>query len=419
MFRREKYLKKIEKQLNDLETILFLMGARQVGKTTLLKSLIRFWYIDENNTLFLQWDELINFWINNYPSFISYIKNKIDLTKLKFLIIDEAQYIENIWFILKILIDKIRWWDYKFKLIVSWSWSLNIFRWITDSLVGRKKIIKVYPFDWEEFLLFKGEQNIFWFENRRIIKYKNLFEEYITFGWYPKVVLTSDPKEKIEILKQIYQDYIFKDIVLFLKEWEIMKFQQFLKLIASKVCSKINISRIIDELWIKRYVFEKFFFLVENTFLIEKVEWFTWWKISKEIKKYYKVYFNDVWLLRYLLGINQWIWDFKGKIVENFIFNWLNVNKQNWQNIFYRNTSSGAEVDFIVQNEVDFSIIPIEVKNTNKDNFWKSYISFFKAYKDIITTWYITTDSLIKERELEWKIVKFIPYVLFHNINFD
>jgi predicted AAA+ superfamily ATPase len=56
-------------------------------------------------------------------------------------------------------------------------------------------------------------------------------------------------------------------------------------------------------------------------------------------------------------------------VVENFVFNFINVNKNSWQKIMYWNTASGAEVDFIVQDQVNFKLIPIEAKNKDKDNF--------------------------------------------------
>ena len=420
MIERKKYLSKIKKDLSKKENILFLIGARQVGKTTLLKSLLEFGYISKEETLFLQGDSLVSFGIKNFDDLVSFIKNQISLEKLKYLIIDEAQYIYNIGLILKVLIDKIRLWELNFKVIVSGSGYLNIFRWMTDSLIWRKTIVKVYPLDWEEFLIFKWEKSLYWLETRRIEYYEKFFSEYVLFGSYPKVVLTDNPNEKYEILYQIWQDYLYKDIALFLKEKEIMKFQEFLRLVASKVCSKINVSQLVDELWIKRYVFEKFFFLIENTFLLEKIEWFVGGKVSKETKKYYKIYFNDIGILRYLLGVWNWVGDLKWKVVENFVFNWLNVNKESWHKLMYWNTGGGAEVDFVLQNQIDFGLVPIEVKTLDKDNFGKSYINFFKYYGESIKYGIITTKSLIKVRELEWKQIWFLSYKLIHNLkDFD
>ncbi len=416
MFKREKYLKKIIEELNDFSTILFLIWARQVGKTTLLESLLYFNYIKEKESLFLYWDELINYNIDNYENLLAYIKSKIDLEKLKYLIIDEAQYLENIGLSLKILIDKIRKKEFNFKIIVSGSGSLNMFKWMTDTLTWRKVVIHVYPFSFEEFLLVKWEKDIYSYSDYKIKKYLEYFKEYSIFWWYPKVVLTKDPEKKFKIFFNLLNDYIFKDVVLLLKQKEIIKFREFLKIIASKVGSTINISSLTEELWISRNILEKYLFVVENTFLLEKVEGFVWWKASKEIKKKFEIFFNDLWMLRFLLWINEWVWDLKWKVIENFVFNELNFYKKSFEQIYFWQTRNKAEVDFILQNKINFKLIPIEVKSANRDNFTESYNNFFDKYIDQIDFWIFTTKEIYKIREKNNKNIIFIPYIFLFSL---
>lgn len=417
MIKREKYLKKINDNLWDISTILFLIWARQVWKTTLLESLFYFKYIKKKESLFLFWDELINFWINNYESLFSYIKNKTDIKKIKYLIIDEAQALENIWLSLKIFIDKIRRWEFAFKIIVSGSWSLNIFKWMTDTLTWRKTIIKIYPFNFEEFLIAKWEKFEFWTEEWRLKIYLNYFKEYILFGWYPKIVLTESPEKKWKLFISLLNDYIFRDVILLLKEKEIIKFREFLKIISSKVWTTINITSLIEELWISRKIVEKYLFVVENTFLLEKIDGFIWWKITKEVKKKFKIYFNDIWMLRYLIWINEWVWDLKWKVIENFVFNEINSSKKDWQEIYFWQTRNLSEVDFIIENKINFKLIPIEVKSWNRDIFTKSYNNFTENYKENIEYWIITSESVFKKREKKDVKIYFLPYLMISFLN--
>lgn len=417
MIKREKYLNKIKIDLKDLSTILFLIWARQVWKTTLIESLFFFGYIKKEDSLVLFWDELVNYWINDWQDLLSYIKSKKDINSLKYLIIDEAQALNNIWMTLKILIDKARRNEINFKIIVSWSWSLNIFKWITDTLTGRKTIIKVFPFSFEEFLLTKQEIFAFWEEEWRLKTYLNYFKEYILFWWYPKVVLTNDPEEKWRLFISLLNDYIFRDVVLLLKEKEIIKFREFLKIISSKIGSTINITSLIEELWIQRKTVEKYLFVVENTFLLEKIDSFVWWKATKEIKKKFKIYFNDIWMLRYLLWVNEWVWDLKWKVIENFAFNEISFSKKSWQEIYFWQTRDQAEVDFVLQNKIDFTLLPIEIKSWNRDIFTASYRSFLETYKDNISYWIITTENLNKIRENHNLEVYFLPYLMISFFN--
>ncbi len=417
IFKREKYLNIIKKQLDNKDTILFLVGARQVGKTTILQSLVYFDIIPQEKTLFVNWEEILSLGIKSYSEFVEYLFSLKKSSAIKFLIIDEVQQVENIWLILKILIDKVRIWEFDFKIIVSWSWSLQVFRWMTDSLVWRKYILKVYPFSWEEFLQYKGEKDIFWISKRRYNKYKWYLLEYLRFWWYPKVVTSLSMEEKMSVLRQIYNDYLLKDIVYFLRQWEILKFKEFLKYFAVKLGSLVNISNIQQDLKLKRKEVEKFLFLVENTFLIWKLNGFVWWRASREIKKFFKVYFNDVWIINCILDFPD-IDVVKWKLVENFVFNQLRVllNSDIFSLYFYR-TWWGTEVDFIIKDHLNGLLYPVEVKTGNKDNFWKGFLSFFRNYFDMIKSWYITTESVIKERQIDGKKVVFLPYALVHNIS--
>ena len=105
MFFRKRYIEKIKKYLPNKESILFLVGARQVGKTTLLKMLIDKKIIPKEQALWIDGDQLN---ISSYDELLVYLKAKTDLKKLKYLIIDEVHFIKNIGLILKNLIDDIK-----------------------------------------------------------------------------------------------------------------------------------------------------------------------------------------------------------------------------------------------------------------------------------------------------------------------
>ncbi len=408
MVKRYKYLNLIQKYLPHTDKILFLLGPRQVGKTTLLKSLFEFNIIDKKHSLFLFWDELAWYGVNSFDSLIATVKSEIDLQNLKYLIIDEAQYIPNIWLILKILIDKVRFWEFNFKIIVSGSGSLNIFTGITDSLIWRKDIVFVWPFSFEEFLLAKWKKFIFTTQEAVIRKYFTYWQEYILFGGYPAVVLASTKEEKFEIFRSIFQDYIFKDIVLLLKQNEFVNFKKFLKIVASKVGSQINISQLTEEAGLKRYIVEKYLFVIENTFLLRNISPWQWWKIKWELKKREKIYFVDIWMLRYILGYPDWIGDFKGKIVENFVLNEIFYSKANYHQVYFWGTVNGGEVDFVIQDEVLFKIYPVEVKSKNKLNIPRSLSIFMDTYNDKIEKTFITTET----KFLAKNSVIFLPYIM-------
>ncbi len=413
LFKRNKYLNQIKEQLWDYNKILFLIWPRQIWKTTLLKSLIKFNYIDSTNTFRIDWDKL-NIEIQSYNEFISFLKLKTDLKKIKFLIIDEVHFIKNIWMLLKNLVDDIRKWIYNFKIICSWSWSLNVFKGITDSLIGRKQTIYIYWFDFYEFLEIKWINiNNIQIQNlteNLLLQIKNLFFEYLKFWWYPAVVLANTEKEKKQIFEEIIEDYFYKDIKNFLSKTEFLNFKQALKLFAEKCWTIFSVSKFIQELWINKYLFEKLKFILENTFVIKFVPPFVWWKDKLEIKKSNKIYFYDNWIFRYFLWLEERIWNFKWKSVENYIFSQITANKFNFQDIYFRQRKNETEIDFILYDNFDKKIDLIEVKSWKKDNIPKAINSFLNKYTKFVNNIIITHEWIYKQRKINDKIVFFVPY---------
>lgn len=411
MIKREKYLQQIQKELSVKDTILFLIGARQVGKSTLLESLFDFEYLSQEETLLISGDKIATIWFSSSDDFLAYFKLDYDFSKIKSIIIDEAQYITNIGIILKNLIDEVRAKKQSWKIIVSGSGSLNVFKWMTDSLIGRKKIIHVFPFSFEEFCLSK------WILSNTITpptisRFHALFSEYLRYGWYPRVVLATNSQEKKEILAWLVNDYIFKDVMLFLQEKDIVNFKTVLKTIATHVCSLTSVWTIAQTIGIGRYTLEKYFWILENTFLLTPIRSFVWGKTTGEIKKMLKFYFNDIGILRFLLGLSDREGTLKGQVIENYVANELFMSKKEYETIYFRHTKSGAEVDFIRKDELDGRLTPLEVKSSDHLRSGKSLLSFCNLYKEKVQHAYVTTEKQRKKAAINETIpLDFLPYL--------
>ena len=207
------------------------------------------------------------------------------------------------------------------------------------------------------------------------------------------------------------QDYIFKDIALLLKEKEFVNFQEFLPLIASKVGSSYTLSDLHEQLNIKRSVLKKYLYIVENTFLIQQLSPWVWWKIKSEIKKRKKVYFTDSGFLRYLLGTKERVGDMKGKIVENYVCNVLSRYKKWYEKLYYRWSIAWGEIDFILYNQFDDEMRIREAKSWNKDNISKTISNFVEVYDKKIKKVSITTHDLISKRKIKNHTIEFMPYL--------
>ena len=201
VFRRNIF-EKIESFLGT-NNIIVLHGARQVGKTHILYYIQKFLkekgmvthYIDLEDSRFL---EILD---NGVDAFISYIKGEGIRNKAT-VFIDEIQYLKDPSSFLKLMIDH----HPEIQLIISGSSSFNIKSKFKDSLVGRTVDFEIFPLSFAEFLQFK---NIKTSVESKLLE---LYQEYIHYGGYPKIVLDDNMHHKETYLQQIIDTYIRKDI---------------------------------------------------------------------------------------------------------------------------------------------------------------------------------------------------------------
>ena len=146
---------KIKEALIRKEAI-FILGARQVGKTSLMKNLMK----GLKNTLYFDLEDPTNFAIINKGSkeFLSYLATQeLDSTQRSYIFIDEIQYADDFSSLIKYFVDH---YSHKYKLILSGSSSLLIRKKFKESLVGRKKIFELFPLSFSEFCAFKEETKL-------------------------------------------------------------------------------------------------------------------------------------------------------------------------------------------------------------------------------------------------------------------
>lgn len=329
-----------------------ITGLRRIGKSTAMKylynqsPLTNKVYLDleriENQNIFLQ---------NSYKD----IERSIELLGFDFsqpgiIALDEIQMVKNSSSIIKALYD-----DYGTKFIVTGSSSFYLKNHFSESLAGRKRIFEMNSLDFEEFLQFKeiNTKNIQKEKLKTFLPtfydlYKQHYEEYIQFGGFPEVVLAERAEDKIAYLKDILNSHIELDVKLLGDVSSSDILYKLILLLANRVGSKMDYTKIGLLLGINRLKIKEYLLLLEYTYLIKVVKPFVK-GIDKEITKQSKIYFSDTGLLQ-ICGQTS-----SGAIFENVIANQLsNVGEVN-----YYEKSSGSEIDFILDKTT-----AIEVKET-------------------------------------------------------
>ena len=214
---KRKLFEKLKEQ-SKYRKITLLIGARQVGKTTLLKELFQELSMSKK-CLFLDIDILSNYEkVSSFENLLTTIKlsgyeeNQKDFF---YLFLDEFQKYPSLTKVMKNVYDNLL----NIKIYASGSSSLTIKNQAQESLAGRKEIIEIFPLDFEEFLIFKGKNSLV--ENLGNIKklsggdlmhslneYYILLEEFMVFGGYPEVVLKYSKEEKQKVLEQKEKEFI-------------------------------------------------------------------------------------------------------------------------------------------------------------------------------------------------------------------
>ncbi len=369
--------KHIEKLLFKNKAII-IYGARQTGKTTLLKMISS--KLNQYKQLWLNCDEAdVRNLLTDTTS--SHLKRVLGENEIIF--IDEAQRVKNIGITLKLIVDNFP----EKQLIITGSSSLDLFSRLKEPLTGRKYQFTLFPFSLEEL-----ESHFGALETLRIRDF------VLTYGSYPEIIVNQ---ENAEInLKELSDSYLYKDLLIFegIKKHEVL--HKLLQALALQVGNEVSYSELSQLVDIDKNTVEKYIHLLEECFVIFKLSALSKNR-RKEIKKKKKIYFWDTGVRNALLS------DFKqpdlrtdiGGLWENFVITerikFLKNNNINANYYFWR-TAGGKEIDFI--EEINGKYYAYEIKwnpqakarlpktFTENYNLKKFHVIHRENYLDIINT---------------------------------
>lgn len=400
----------------DKPEITLLLGPRQAGKTTLIKKLQDELRQKNQPSVFLNLDIIEErYFFASQHTLLDYIEKKAG-TKKVYVFIDEISRLENAGLFLKGLYDL----DSHHKFIVTGSGSLELKEDVVEPLTGRKKIFYCLPLSFTELAAYRLGVSIsishqIYSETAKILitqplRRQRIIAEYLNFGGYPRVILATTEQEKIEILREIYDSYLQKDIGLLLKIEKEYAFENLVKIMAGQVGNLVNRAELSSTLGLTEKTIKRYLYLLEKTFVINLVRPF-YSNIRKELVKSPKVYFVDPGFLYMAQGILPTIQrQPTGNIFENACFLRLKELDLIKPPQFWR-TKSGAEVDFVITSPHTGKPIPIEVKMSPQKTLGKSLISFIKNYQPEEGYVYFQSGSGNSSRiTYDKTAIHFIPY---------
>jgi len=326
-----------------------ILGARRVGKTTLIKEIIA------------ARKEPITFYNCDDPDVRSQF-SEIGLAALKRLlshtetiVFDEAQRIQNIGILLKMIVDEMP----DKRLLVSGSSSLELSNKVNEPLTGRKKTFYLYPLIFLE---------LYEYENRNVIAAQSYVNDMLRFGAYPQIFEISDPIEKEEYLLELAGDYLYKDALEYQDIRNPEQLRKLLVALALQIGQEVSYTEIGSLVGVDQKTVVRYLDLLEKSFVIFRLPAFSR-NLRKEIAKSRKVYFYDLGIRNALLrNFNPYhLRQDKGAAWENFVISerlkkdaYMNQRK----NYYFWRTYDQKEVDLIEEHQGTIEGFEIKWKNT-------------------------------------------------------
>lgn len=399
---------KIKKHLL-IPEIVVIHGARQTGKSTLLhifeqelKSRVK-----SSSVVYFDLEDhrLLDLCNNGVDSVVNHLKAiGCDFKERIFLFIDEVQYLENPSSFLKYFFDH---WKDTVKLIVSGSSTFAIKSKFKESLVGRTVDFELFGLDFEEFLVFKNISYDLLTDDKMVIQeLKRLFLEFLYYGGYPRVVLENSVEIKENLLKQIANTYLRRDIRDLANIADINKFNKLLKILAFQSGSMLNTLELSNTIGVARETLEKYLSILENSYVIKLVAPFHR-NIRSELTKMPKIYFEDLGL-KNILAKGNLPSSFEGSDLETAVFSLLRKNTDA-DNIHFWRTTLKKEIDFVVENNSRLLAYEVKINARNKDRL--TLLTFKKRYPET-NVYLVGLDFIDKELSEDttfmypWQITK-------------
>lgn len=347
----------VEYWLNKHKAVV-LIGARQVGKTTLVNQMIA--QVNEK-ALYLNADEAE---VRESLSGASLAQLRDIIGKNKLLVIDEVQRVENAGLLLKRLSDNFK----SLKLIATGSSALEISDKITEPLTGRHIAMHLYPFSIKEL-----------YEKESLLHIQQNLAFHLVNGFYPEICTNRSDAEVL--LKNLAGQYLYKDMLVWkdIRKPELL--DKLLQLLAYQMGSEVSLNELAIQLKIKTETVESYIDLLEKAFVVFRLKSYST-NERKEVSKMRKIYFWDNGIRNAIIG------DFRsiqvrqdlGALFENMMVSdrqkmneWGNKNVKPY---FWR-TLQQQEIDYVEKSASVLSGYEFKYSSTQKAKITKA---FFNAY---------------------------------------
>ena len=346
---------------------IILVGARQVGKTTLLNHIVQ---ESDLSTLMMNCDE-------PEPRAVLSDTNVAKLNLLigdhKLLVIDEAQKVDGIGTTLKLIVDNFK----DVQVIATGSSAFELHNKLNEPLTGRKLEYRLFPVSSAEIV-----------ETFGLLEEKRTLENRLIYGSYPDII--NHPEQARAYLTELTQSYLYKDLF---SLGDIRKPQLIEKLVQAltfQVGSEVSTNELANMLQTDNKTIDKYIDLLEKCYVVFRLGGLNR-NLRNELKKSKKIYFYDTGVRNAV--IQQFapaaLRDDMGALWENFfIVERMKRNHygQRFCNTYFWRTNQQQEIDFVEESDGQMTAFEMKWKPKKKASFPKSFLEAYPVKETVVIT---------------------------------
>lgn len=353
---------------------IIVIGARQVGKSTLFKLILE---KQDYKALQLNCDEPE---VKDMLSNMNTAELRLLIADNRIVVIDEAQRVENIGMTLKLITDNFP----DVQLLVTGSSSFELQDKLNEPLTGRKYEYHLYPISTAELMASNG-----------LLGVKQTLEQRLVYGSYPDILNHADDAK--ELLMNLAGSYLYKDLLTLESVRRPVLLGKLLTALALQVCSEVSYNELAQTVGTDNKTIEKYIDLLEKCYIVFRLNGFNR-NLRTELKKSKKIYFFDNGIRNAILqnfaplSLRQ----DAGALWENFIISErikCNHYSGRYVNSYFWRTTQQQEIDYVEECDGQFSIFEMKWNSRRANTQFPS--SFLTAY-DVTEKAVVTPENWIE-----------------------
>jgi len=347
---------------------ILLFGPRQVGKSTLIETILK---EEDHSMIYFNGDEADT---REILSDTTAVKMKSLIGKHKIIFIDEAQRIPAIGLTIKIITDQLK----DVQVIATGSSAFELANRVNEPLTGRKYEFMLSPLSFSEMC-----------NNHGLLQEKRLLEHRMLYGYYPEIV-TKAGEEK-ELLKLLADSYLYKDLLILEQIKKPALLEKLVRALALQVGNEVSYLELGRLTGADNTTIEKYIDLLEKAFVVFIVPAYSK-NVRNEIRKGKKIYFHDVGIRNAVINnfnsLNTRV--DTGALWENFVIaerkKYHSYHNTETKLYFWRTTQQ-QEIDLIEETSGKLHAFELKWSEKKKVRFPQTFtVNYPEAATSIVTS---------------------------------